>query len=122
MVDEIHYEEFRKTLENLVAEAVEDVVVLVEGVRDEKALRLAGVRAKIVYVSRFREEVERMPRPRKIILLLDFDSEGMKNVKRVSRLLRQMGYEVDESYHRRLRVLKRFGITTVEALAKLLEV
>lgn len=122
MVDEMHYEEFRKTLENLVAEAVEDVVVLVEGVRDEKALRLAGVRAKIVYVSRFREEVEMMPRPRKIILLLDFDSEGMKNVKRVSRLLRQMGYEVDESYHRRLRVLKRFGITTVEALAKLLEV
>ncbi|BAJ50451.1 conserved hypothetical protein [Candidatus Caldarchaeum subterraneum] len=122
MVDEMHYEEFRKTLENLVAEAVEDVVVLVEGARDEKALRLAGVRAKIVYVSRFREAVEMMPRPRKIILLLDFDSEGMKTVKRVSRLLRQMGYEVDESYHRRLRVLKRFGITTVEALAKLLEV
>lgn len=122
MVDEMHYEEFRKTLENLVAEAVEDVVVLVEGVRDERALRAAGFLGRIIHVSRFWGELDRMPRPRKIILLLDFDSEGIRSMKRVSRLLRQMGYEVDESYHRRLRVLRRFGITTVEALAKLLEV
>lgn len=113
------YEEIRKVLRNLVDESSEEVVVLVEGPRDEQTLRLIGIRGKVLHASRAERVLEKMPRPSKIILLYDFDEEGQKNLRKMSNLLKLRGYRVDETYHRRLRKLKRVGINTVEGIKKL---
>jgi 5S rRNA maturation endonuclease (ribonuclease M5) len=59
------------------------------------------------------------PPPRKIILLMDFDREGVESVRRLEKRLTAYGYRVDTAGHRRLMALKRVGITTVEAMKKL---
>jgi len=118
--DEELYENFRKVVEGLASETSEKVVVLVEGARDEKVLRLMGYRGRVIYLSRLREKLEAAGELEKIILLLDFDREGMKNMKKLSMILTSMGYKIDSSYHQRLRPLKRLGINTVEDLQKLL--
>lgn len=121
MSGEKFYEDVRRILENLVADSSEDVVVLVEGMRDEEALRMIGLRGKIIHVSKVEKTLMYMPKPRKIILLLDFDEEGINGVKKMSRLLTIRGYRVDTTYHRKLRMLKRVGITTVEGIKKLFQ-
>ncbi|MCS7110032.1 MAG: toprim domain-containing protein [Candidatus Caldarchaeum sp.] len=117
-VDEKFYQEIRKIFDNLVDDSSEDVVVLVEGAKDEKALRMIGVRGKILHASTAEKELMNMPKPSKIILLFDFDEEGEKALKRMAQSLTAKGYRVDQIYHKKLRVLKRVGVTTVEAMKK----
>ncbi len=119
MLDEEFYEKVRRVIDQLVDEPVENVVVLVEGVRDEKVVRMMGYRGKIMLVSRFRKEIEYI-KPKKVILLLDFDREGLKNMRKLAKQLSAMGYRVDNTYHNRLRIVKRAGINTVEGIRKLL--
>ncbi|MEM1943526.1 MAG: toprim domain-containing protein [Candidatus Caldarchaeum sp.] len=114
------YEEVRKILKRLVDESDEETVVLVEGVRDVRTLRKMGFRGRIILQSRLRTELIRVPPTTRVILLLDFDREGMKNTARLYKQLTGSGYRVDDSYHRRLRVLKKLGINTVEAIESLL--
>ncbi len=119
MLDEEFYEKFRKVISQLADEPVEDVIVLVEGVRDEKVVRMMGYKGKIMLVSRFRKEIEYV-KPKKVILLLDFDREGLKNRRRLVKELSAMGYKVDTTYHDRLRIVKRAGINTIEGIQKFL--
>ncbi|MEM0442909.1 MAG: hypothetical protein QXS57_04100 [Candidatus Caldarchaeum sp.] len=114
------YEEVRKTLKRLVDESDEETVVLVEGVRDMRALRKMGFVGRIILQSRLRTELERVPPTTRVILLLDFDREGMKNTAKLYKQLAGYGYRVDDTYHRRLRVLKKVGINTVEAMESFL--
>ncbi|MEM0440374.1 MAG: hypothetical protein QXF45_04205 [Candidatus Caldarchaeum sp.] len=114
------YEEIRKVLLNLVDESSEEVVVLVEGPRDEQTLRHIGIRGKVLHASRAEHLLEQMPKPSKIILLYDFDEEGLKNLRKMSNLLKLRGYRVDETYYRKLRKLKRLGINTVEGIKTLM--
>ncbi|MEM2238471.1 MAG: hypothetical protein QXK69_11050 [Candidatus Caldarchaeum sp.] len=117
MDDEV-YERVKKIFDQLAAESEEDVAVLVEGVRDEQVLRMIGFTGRVLLASRLRNEMGKMPK--RVILLLDFDREGLKNMKKLAKTLAATGVKVDESYYRRLRILKRFGITTVEAFRNLL--
>ncbi|MEM0383304.1 MAG: hypothetical protein QXV27_00460 [Candidatus Caldarchaeum sp.] len=114
------YEEVRKTLKRLVDESDEETVVLVEGIRDMRALRKMGFVGRIILQSRLRTELERVPPTTRVILLLDFDREGMKNTAKLYKQLAGYGYRVDDTYHRRLRVLKKVGINTVEAMESFL--
>ncbi|MEM4408017.1 MAG: hypothetical protein QXI19_04665 [Candidatus Caldarchaeum sp.] len=117
MDDEV-CEKVKKIFDQLVTESAEDVVVLVEGVRDEQVLRMIGFTGRVLLASRLRSEMGKMPK--RVILLLDFDREGLKNMKKLAKKLSSAGVKVDESYHKRLRILKRYGITTVESLRSLL--
>ncbi|MEM2225674.1 MAG: hypothetical protein QXU87_10410 [Candidatus Caldarchaeum sp.] len=117
-MDDEMYEKIKKIFDQLAAESEEGAAVLVEGVRDERVLRMIGFKGRVILASRLRGEVERMPK--KVILLLDFDREGLKNMKRLAKTLSSAGVKVDDSYHKRLRILKRYGITTVESLRSLL--
>ncbi|MEM2095801.1 MAG: hypothetical protein QXI02_01950 [Candidatus Caldarchaeum sp.] len=114
------YEEVRKILKRLVDESDEETVVLVEGVRDVRTLRKMGFMGRIILQSRLHTELNRVPPTTRVILLLDFDREGMKNTAKLYKQLTGFGYRVDDTYHRRLRVLKKLGINTVEAIESLL--
>lgn len=114
------YEEVRKAVHRLAEESEEDVVVLVEGSRDVRALRMMGYAGRVVQKSRLKAELEDIPTGTRVILLLDFDREGLKNMAKLSKQLAACGYRVDDTYHRKLRVLKHLGVNTVEGIRKLL--
>ncbi|MCD6125821.1 MAG: hypothetical protein J7J19_02300 [Thaumarchaeota archaeon] len=117
------FEELANIIEKLSAESLNGVPIIVEGRRDEEGLRRAGVRGEIIQVKsikglrRFFEQRD----VKRVILLLDLDSEGEKLVKILIQSLEGVVGEIDLSYRRRLMEFKRFGLIEMESLDKLLE-
>jgi len=117
------FEELANIVEKLSAESLNGVPIIVEGRRDEEGLRRAGVRGEIIQVKsikglrRFFEQRD----VKRVILLLDLDSEGEKLVKILIQSLEGVVGEIDLSYRRRLMEFKRFGLIEMESLDKLLE-
>jgi len=117
------FEELANIIEKLSAESLNGVPIIVEGRRDEEGLRRAGVRGEIIQVKsikglrRFFEQRD----VKRVILLLDLDSEGEKLVKILIQSLEGVVGEIDLSYRRRLMEFKRFGLIEIESLDKLLE-
>jgi len=118
-MDEELIEDVRKVLKHFSDAAEEGAVVLVEGPRDIEALRMLGFTGTILSLSHLDDWVKANPPPRKIILLMDFDREGVEIVRRLEKRLTAQGYRVDTAGHKRLMALKRVGITTVEAMKNL---
>jgi len=118
-MDEELLENVRKVLRSFSDEAEEGAVVLVEGRHDAEALRVLGYMGDILTLSQLDDWTLANPPPRKIILLMDFDREGVATVRRLEKRLTALGYMVDKTGHRRLMALKRVGISTVEAMKNL---
>lgn len=74
--------------------------VVVEGRRDERALRLLGVRARFVRASdllrELRDEGEARVRGRVFIILTDFDKEGIKIYEKLKKRITSCGGNVDD--------------------------
>ena len=58
---------------------------------------------------------------KRVILLLDLDSEGERLMKILIQSLEGVVGEIDLSYRRRLMEFKRYGLIEIESLDKLLE-
>lgn len=97
-------------IERLRSEAKKSVV-LVEGEKDELALRKLGVShiLKISNLPLFKLEL------RRAIVLLDRDREGRRKFKEVVSYLQNSRVELDLSFYREL---SKFGIRKVEELRK----
>ncbi len=101
--------------------------VIVEGKRDEEALRSAGLRSTVVQFScsglplfAFVEELVAEYKGRSVLVLLDFDSEGDGLAERISQELEEGGVRVQ----RRIRLdiakmLIREGILRIEEIGTL---
>jgi len=117
------FEELTNIIDKLSTESLNGVPIIVEGKRDAEGLRRAGVRGEIIQVKsikglrRFFEQRD----VKKVILLLDLDSEGEKLLKILIQSLEGVVGEIDLSYRRRLMEFKRFGLIEIESLDKLLE-
>ena len=117
------FEELASIVDKLSAESLNGVPIIVEGRRDEEGLRRAGVRGEIIQVKsvkglrRFFEQRD----VRRIILLLDLDSEGERLMKALIQSLEGVVGEIDLSYRRRLMEFKRYGLIEIESIDKLLE-
>ena len=117
------FEELTNIIDKLSTESLNGVPIIVEGKRDAEGLRRAGVRGEIIQVKsikglrRFFEQRD----VKKVILLLDLDSEGEKLMKILIQSLEGVVGEIDLSYRRRLMEFKRFGLIEIESLDKLLE-
>ncbi|GEM_PF-1303675 len=113
--------DFERVLE-LLEELREDALhspVLVEGRRDELALRSLGVEAEFIWVSNHTpwyelcEEISRSHR--RVIMMLDADRAGKAMSRRLKHHLSQMGVQVVE---RHMLLLKLLDTHQVEHLAK----
>jgi 5S rRNA maturation endonuclease (ribonuclease M5) len=94
-------EETVKVLNAIVEESACGTPILVEGRKDEEALRRLGVEGRIVRIKTGGKsflgvatqiEHEKLP---KVILLLDFDRRGKQATNRMRRMLEHAGVKVD---------------------------
>ena len=113
-VDESNVGEFIKSL-NLA----HDSIVVVEGKRDEDALKKLGYHGKICQFHSFKGLIkfaDRMPKYKNLILLLDSDRKGRYLTKRIiSQLQHRM--TVDLSYRKELTVVTKGRVKNVEDLS-----
>jgi len=96
--------------------------VVVEGARDVEALRSLGFHGRIEVCSRVGisdsdlvEELSR--RGRAVVILTDFDDEGRRLNRRLSRLLERRGVKVRRSLRRAVgRLMAVLGVYAIEAI------
>jgi len=112
------FDEFSRIVEALVKESASGVPIIVEGARDERALRRMGVKGEIVVLRSFKDLRETFEKRRlaRVILLLDLDSEGERMILMAKKALEGVVKSVDIGYRRRLKRFKAIGLTEIEAL------
>lgn len=101
--------------------------VIVEGKRDEEALRSAGLKSPVIRFSSsglpvfaFVEDIVDGYRGSTVLVLLDFDGEGSHLADRLSQALEEGGVRVQRTIRRELAgVLIREGILRVEEVCTL---
>ena len=113
-------EQTEKILDELRLESESGVPIIVEGRRDEAALRKLGVKGPIHCLkargeSRY-EFLERINGAKDAILLADFDREGKKLEAWLSRELSQRGIRSDLKLWSRIKSLARGDARSVEEL------
>lgn len=113
------YEELGHLLEDL--EYLVDAVV-VEGPRDAEALRRLSFKGRLETCSRVCvsdvDFVESLSREAvSVVILTDFDEEGRRLNKRLTRLLERRGVKVETGLRREVsRLMAALGVYAVEAL------
>ena len=114
-----------EALEELIASLLDasfqGAAVIVEGRRDEQALRALGLPGPVIMASRRRaldlaEDAAR--NYRQIILLTDWDGKGDEMCKTIERHLRSMGSRPDREIRSRLKKLVKKEIKDVESLSR----
>lgn len=113
-------EETERIFEELRRQSEIGVPIIVEGRRDEAALRRLGVRGRIHCLKAKGESrhefLEHLDGAREAILLTDFDREGKELGRWLYRELSQRGIRSDDRLWRRIRSLSRTEVRSVEEL------
>lgn len=110
-------EELREKLFELLGET-RDCQVIVEGIRDKKALEALGFSRIHVINESFYETAMKFSGT--VLVLTDFDPEGEEIARKLSVLLRKTGCHVNSILRKKLRRLFiKNKINTVEALGNL---
>jgi 5S rRNA maturation endonuclease (ribonuclease M5) len=124
----VRIEERLEEVEGLIRELVhlsDTMPVIVEGKKDEKALRELGVKGEIVRLNKgdsIFSTCERLSKDhKKVILMTDWDRKGGHLGKLLKDGLEANGVRYDEDIRARLAVLTKKDIKDVESLAKQLE-
>jgi len=113
-------EQTEKIFDELRLESESGVPIIVEGRRDEAALRKLEVKGPILCLkargeSRY-EFLERVNGAKDAILLADFDREGKKLEAWLNRELSQRGIRSDSKLWSRIKSLARGDVRSVEEL------
>lgn len=117
-IDEEEVGQIRRLVDMLNYESSKGAVVLVEGKRDNNALRALGFSGKIMMLNSHRglgKVVESLEHTSKIILLLDMDSKGKYLTQRLLRMIANRK-SVDLFYKRRIMEITRGRIRSIEEL------
>lgn len=121
MKPEERLEEVRKLISELIRHSSE-LPIIVEGQKDEKALRDLGVEGIIVRLnvgdSVFKTCEDLSRTHRKVILLTDWDRRGGHLAKLLREGLEANGVQYDDEIRAKLAVLTKKDIKDVESLAK----
>jgi 5S rRNA maturation endonuclease (ribonuclease M5) len=97
-------------------------MIVVEGSRDVEALRLIGFKGRIDVCSRVNvsdfDLAESLKREASsVVLLTDFDEEGQKLNRHLTRLLEGRGVKVEVGHRRQFgRLMAALGVYVIEAL------
>jgi len=117
-----------EALEELIASLLEasgqGAAVIVEGRRDEQALRALGLSGPVIMASRrsaldLAEDAARSFS--QIILLTDWDGKGDEMCRMIERHLRSLGARPDADLRSRLKKLVKKEIKDVESLSRYTE-
>jgi len=113
-------EQTEKILNNLRTLSESGIPIIVEGRRDEAALRRLGVKGRILPLKAHGESrhdfLERLDGTRDAIILTDFDREGKKLETWLYKELLQRGVNSDLKLWSRIKSLTRTEVRSVEEL------
>ncbi|MEM1589817.1 MAG: toprim domain-containing protein [Candidatus Bathyarchaeia archaeon] len=120
-------EQIQQILEQLAEEARSGKPILVEGRKDEQALKTLGITGKIIFAKKGLKtlldvisEIETSS-PNEVILMLDFDREGRELTEHLKTHVEKAGVKVNLHYWLKLSNLTGREIKDVEGLAKYME-
>ncbi len=113
-------EEVEKVLEVLRRSSMEGVPVIVEGRRDEAALRRLAVAGRVLCLKAGRgsrlDFLEQLDGFGRVIVLTDFDREGRELRAWLYGELSRLGVKADDTLWRRVKLLSRADVRSVEEL------
>lgn len=119
---EVRLEKLRKLLDRISYESQKGGVIVVEGIRDRDSLRKVGIEGRIQCLQSSRKNTvgfaEELHGVSDVIVLTDFDREGVFLAKRLARTLTAEGIRSNLVLWRELRGLTRSDIRSVEELPK----
>lgn len=97
-------------------------VIVVEGIRDRESLRKMGIEGRIICLQSSRKNAigfaEGLQNVQDVIVLTDFDREGVSLAKRLARILNSQSVHVNLVLWRELRQLTRSHVRSIEELPK----
>lgn len=100
-------------------------VIVVEGLRDRESLRKLGISGPILCIQSSRKNaigfVEGLQDVRDVVVLTDFDREGVILAKRLVRILNSQNVHTNLVLWRELRQLTRSDVRSIEELPKYLQ-
>ncbi len=108
-----------EAIEELKEKSKEGWVIVVEGIRDVTSLRKLGVSGDIVTFSGFAETAEKV-HDRRVIILTDYDKEGIKIEKGLYNSLLAYGNVPDVEMKKKIFCKIKKFVTKVEELYTLL--
>ncbi len=119
---EVRLEKLQKLIDRISYESQEGGVIVVEGIRDRDSLRKIGITGRILCLQNSRKNalgfVEDLHDVNEVIILTDFDREGVFLAKRLARILNAESIRNNLTLWRDLRRLARSDIRSIEELPK----
>jgi len=120
-------ERLSRLLEKLASESAKDVLIVVEGQNDAKALRKLAIRGKVISAKTSGKsfldllaEIERR-KIREVILLLDFDRRGIEWTRRLKQHLEKTRIKPNLNFWNELHSLVGHDVKDLEGLPAYLE-
>ncbi len=111
-------------LEHLSQEVNRGVPIIVEGRKDLQALYKLNIRGSVICIKnsgKILPDLLDAVQSKSIIVLVDFDDEGITLVKMISTYLEKMGVKVNLTFWRRIKALLKRHVKDVEGLPSYLE-
>ena len=125
MLDLEALEQIQELLDELRGLSSEGAPIVVEGGRDEKALRSLGVRGQVLRLSGDKRTalnfLEGLARYERVVIMTDFDPKGDELAEFCAKHLRRLGVEPVIDLREKLGVLLRKHLKGVEGLAKFIQ-
>ena len=122
---EVRFEKLQKLIERITYESQRGRIIVVEGAKDRKSLRSMGVSGTILCLKSSRHNIasfaEQLDGEKEVILLTDFDREGVFLAKRLSRILNSLSVHSNLLLWSELRGLTRSDLRSIEELPALYE-
>jgi len=118
----IRLERFQKLMEQVSFESSNGSTIIVEGIRDRESLRSMGVTGSIQCLQSSRTNAvgfaESLTGVRRVVVLTDFDREGVSLAKKLARSLNAHGLHVNLVLWKSLRELTRSEVRSIQELPK----
>ena len=111
-------------LEHLSREAKRGVPIIVEGSNDLHALHKLNISGTVICIKnsgKILPDLLDAVQNKSVIVLVDFDKEGITLVKIISTYLEKMGVKVNLTFWRRLKALLKRNVKDVEGLPSYLK-
>ena len=119
---EVRLERFQKLIQQISHESEKGSVIVVEGQRDRESLRKLGITGRILCLQSCRKNtvgfVEELEDVEDVVVLTDFDRQGVFLAKRLARVLTSQRVHANLVLWRSLRELTRSDVRSVEELPK----
>jgi len=120
---EVRFERLQKLIERISFDAQNGTIIVVEGLRDKDALRTMGVSGTIRCIQNSRMNpttfAEHFNDADDVIVLTDFDRQGVFLAKSLSRTLNSQHVHVNLIFWRDLKGLVKSDARSIEELPKL---